>query len=149
MSEVLFYHLERSTLTEVLPQLLARSLERGWRIAISSSDENELAALDSDLWTAQPDSFLAHGIAGTKHDADQPILLSTTEANTNGAHILFLVHGAATQNAANYERVVDLFDGASQEAVQGARERFKAMRDAGHDVTYWLQDEDGRWAKAG
>ncbi|MGE4244780.1 MAG: DNA polymerase III subunit chi, partial [Parvibaculaceae bacterium] len=31
MTEVLFYHLERQTLEAVLPRLLEKTIERGWR----------------------------------------------------------------------------------------------------------------------
>ena len=37
LTEVYFYHLERRTLEEVLPTLLERSLERGWRAAVASA----------------------------------------------------------------------------------------------------------------
>ncbi|MGB0921567.1 MAG: DNA polymerase III subunit chi [Alphaproteobacteria bacterium] len=149
MSEILFYHLERSTLIDVLPTLLERSLERGWRAAISCPDNTELDALDTTLWTARDDSFLAHGLAGGKQDAEQPILLSTDEAITNSPQILFLTHGANAKAAENFTRIVDLFDGNDAQAVDAARSRFRAMRDAGHDVTYWRQSESGKWEKAG
>ena len=32
MTEVLFYHLQNMTLESVLPPLLEKSLERGWRV---------------------------------------------------------------------------------------------------------------------
>ena len=34
MTEVLFYHLEQRPLESVLPDLLQRSLERGWRAIV-------------------------------------------------------------------------------------------------------------------
>lgn len=149
MTEVLFYHLERSALIDVLPTLLERSLERGWRAAISCPDAQELEALDTLLWTAREDSFLAHGLANGKRDADQPILLSSDGAVGNEPHILFLTHGAQAQAAENFTRVVDLFDGTDMQAVDAARARFRAMREAGHDVTYWRQSDAGKWEKAG
>ena len=39
VTEVYFYHLERRTLEEVLPTLLERSLERGWRAAVQATSE--------------------------------------------------------------------------------------------------------------
>lgn len=149
MTEVLFYHLERSTLSEVLPTLLERSLERGWRAAITCPESAALEALDTTLWTAREDSFLPHGIAGGKQDAQQPILLSMDEATGNDPQILFLTHGAEAQAADKFTRVVDLFDGNDMQAVDAARDRFRQMREAGHDVTYWRQSESGKWEKAG
>ena len=34
MTEVLFYHLQNMTLEGVLPPLLEKSLERGWRVVV-------------------------------------------------------------------------------------------------------------------
>ena len=36
MTEVLFYHLQGTTLEKVLPPLLEKSLERGWRVAVQT-----------------------------------------------------------------------------------------------------------------
>src|SRR5690349_11599483 len=36
MTDILFYHLERQPLDRVLPQLLERTLERGWRAVIET-----------------------------------------------------------------------------------------------------------------
>jgi len=36
MTEVLFYHLQNMSLESVLPPLLEKSLERGWRVVVQS-----------------------------------------------------------------------------------------------------------------
>jgi DNA polymerase III subunit chi len=36
MTEFLFYHLHRQRTEDVLPALLERSLERGWRVVVQS-----------------------------------------------------------------------------------------------------------------
>ena len=51
MTDVLFYHLERTTLEKVLPGLLEKSLERGWRAVVQATTEERIEALDSLLWT--------------------------------------------------------------------------------------------------
>ena len=63
VTEVYFYHLERRTLEDVLPTLLERSLERGWRAAVQAASEERVEALDTLLWTYREESFLAarHG----------------------------------------------------------------------------------------
>ena len=38
---------------------------------------------------------------------------------------------------------------APREAVAAARERWRTYKGAGHDLSYWKQDERGRWEKAG
>ena len=37
MTEVLFYHLQNMTVENVLPPLLEKSLERGWRVVVQST----------------------------------------------------------------------------------------------------------------
>ena len=39
MTEVRFYHLQRKTLEQALPQLLEKTLERGWRAVVMAGSE--------------------------------------------------------------------------------------------------------------
>ena len=147
MTEVLFYHLERQSLAQTLPGLLQRCLERGWRAAVEVGGEDRLRDLDSHLWSHDDASFLAHGTAADGHEADQPIYLTTSADNPNGASVRFFVDGAATNSFEGYERIVFLFDGADEEATTTAREAWKAAVAAGAEATYWRQDERGKWSK--
>src|SRR5262245_36899766 len=49
MTEMLFYHLQRQPLERVLPTLIERSLERGWRVIVQAASEERVDALDSHL----------------------------------------------------------------------------------------------------
>lgn len=148
MTDVLFYHLQRQPLEAVLPTLVEKSLGRGWRVAIEVPDRERLAALDDHLWTYRDDSFLAHGTEADADAATQPVVLTTALDNPNGAAIRFLVDGATLGDAAgSYERIVVLFDGNDDEALAQARGQWRVARDAGYAVTYWQQDEQGRWQK--
>ena len=42
---------------------------------------------------------------------------------------------------------LDDVDGYLTDAVNAARSRWKAYADAGHDLTYWRQTDNGRWQK--
>ena len=55
--ELWFYHLERSALEDVLPELLEKTLARGWRALVRSPDARRLEALDQWLWSWRDDSF--------------------------------------------------------------------------------------------
>src|SRR3954452_15904208 len=113
MTEVLFYHLQRQPLEAVLPTLIEKSTERGWRVAVQAASEERLAALDDHLWTFTDESFLAHGTDRDADAADQPVVLTLSEANPNGASIRFLVEGAPVPpDAETYQRMVIMFDGA-------------------------------------
>ena len=145
--EVLFYHLERAPLEAVLPQLLEKTLERGWRAVVQAGSPERLEALDETLWTYRPDSFLPHGTARDGHGDAQPIFLTTGDDTPNGAGVRFLVDGAEPASYAGFVRIVFLFNGADTEAVAQARAQWKAAKAAGCGVTYWQQNDAGRWEK--
>lgn len=147
MADVLFYHLTESTLEDALPGLLERSVDRGWRAVVQTGTEERRDALDTHLWIFRDDSFLAHATDREAHPADQPILLTTGDANPNEAKIRFLVDGATPPDLAGYERAVFLFDGHDAAQVEAARAHWKTMKDAGHAVTYWQQTPDRRWER--
>ena len=146
-TEVYFYHLESRTLEQVLPTLLERSLERGWRAAVQAASQERVESLNTLLWTYREDSFLPHGAAsdGTPHA--QPIYLTDDEDNPNDAAVRFLVDGASVVDASRYARVVYVFDGHDENAVAQAREAWAAAKEKGYAVSYWQQDEEGRWQK--
>jgi DNA polymerase III subunit chi len=148
MTEMLFYHLKGQRLEQVLPPLLQKSLERGWRVVVQASSEERVEALDAHLWTWRDDAFLPHGSARDPEAAEQPIVLTATAENPNGATVRFLVDGVnLAADAANYERIVLLFDGDDPEAVEIARARWQEAKSAGAEVTYWKADENGRWER--
>jgi DNA polymerase-3 subunit chi len=150
MTEVLFYHLQQLPLEKVLPNLLERSLARGWKVIVQASSDDRVDALDAHLWTFSDDSFLPHGTERDANAGEQPILLTANDTNPNGATVRFLIDGAALpDDAATYQRLVLLFDGDDVEAVAAARERWTLAKGQGFDVTYWQTDERGRWQRKG
>jgi DNA polymerase III subunit chi len=148
MTEILFYHLKGQTLEQVLPPLLQKSLERGWRVVVQASSDERVEALDAHLWTWRDDVFLPHGTSRDPEAAEQPIVLTASAENPNGAAVRFLVDGAnLTADAGNYQRIVLLFDGDDPEAVEIARMRWSEAKTNGAEVTYWKADENGRWQR--
>jgi DNA polymerase III subunit chi len=148
MTEVLFYQLNGQTLEQVLPPLITRSLERGWRVAVQASSEERIEALDAHLWTWRDDAFLPHGMWRDAEAAEQPVVLTVNGDNPNGAAVRFLVDGAGMPgDAAAYQRLVLVFDGNDPEAVETARQRCGNAEADGFAVTYWRVDEHGRWER--
>ena len=148
MTEILFYHLARQPVERVLPALLEKSLERGWRVVVQAASEERIDALDAHLWTYRDDAFLPHGTARERDGAEQPILLTTGEDNPNRASVRFLLEGAdVPADAAAYERIVVLFDGEDPDAVAQARARWSEAKAKGFEATYWQADEQGRWQR--
>lgn len=148
MTEVLFYHLERARLESVLPGLLEKTLERGWKAVVRAGSRERVEALDALLWTYREDSFLPHSAGGEARER-QPVWLTEKDEVPNGAEVLFLVDGATAEPAAlpNFTRCVVIFDGADEHAVAEARRSWQTVKAAGHEATYWKQSESGRWEK--
>jgi DNA polymerase-3 subunit chi len=145
--ELWFYHLEKSSLEEALPELLEKTLARGWRALVCSPDGEDLKDIDKLLWTFRADSFLPHGLA-TQPDPDQQnILLSTQESNLNQAQCLFAINGAVPENLDGFERSIVMFDGGDEVAVNASRRLWKAASGDGRNVSYWRQSPEGRWEK--
>lgn len=145
MTEVRFYHLEHKSLDEVLPNMLQLSLERGWRCVVQAGSEERVEHLAAHLWTFADDSFLPHGSKADGSAAQQPIWLTTETENPNGASVRFLVDGARAQSVAGLARAVFIFDGNDEAMVAQAREDWKRFKAEQHEISYWQQDEGGRW----
>ena len=144
--EVWFYHLERSSLDQVLPDLLDKTLKRGWRALVRAAGADRIEHLDSWLWNYRDDSFLAHGTADEPFADHQPILLTTGQDNPNGAHALFLIDDAEPGDLSPFARCIVLFDGRDETALAAARGRWKMFKAQGLPVSYWQQAERG-WEK--
>lgn len=148
MTDILFYHLQGRKLEGVLPSLLERSLERGWRVVVQAGSEERIEALDAHLWTYHDDSFLPHGTWREADAAQQPVVLTVNEGNPNAATVRFLIDGAdLPQEAESYDRLVLIFDGDDEDAVALARRHWSEAKVRGFDATYWQPDDAGRWVK--
>jgi len=148
MSEILFYHLTESKLEATLPGLVERSLAREWNVVVQAGSAERVEVLDNILWTYRDDSFLAHSAARDGTEAMQPVWLTVENDNPNQAQIRFLVDGAEMDEASSYERVVYMFDGHDNAAVEHARTRWKFHKDQeDSELTYWQQTPTGGWEK--
>ena len=144
--EVWFYHLERTGLDQALPELLEKTLARGWKAIVRATGAQRVEHLDGWLWAYRDDSFLPHAPADEPGAARQPILLTTNDENLNGADALFLVDGAEPGELGDYTRCVVLFDGGDEEALATARRQWKSVKAKGLPASYWKQQGRG-WEK--
>jgi DNA polymerase-3 subunit chi len=145
--EIWFYHLERARLEQVLPELLEKTLARGWRALVRANGAERIEHLDAWLWAYRDDSFLAHGIEGEPLIERQPIALTAGEGNPNRAQALFLIDEAAPGDLAAFERCILIFDGQDDGAVTHARGLWAGFKTAGHPVAYWRQGAEKGWER--
>src|SRR5260370_39419793 len=125
MTEFLFYHLQAQPVERVLPVLLEKSIERGWRVAVHTSSEERVDGLDAHLGTFREDSFLPHGTFRAPTAADQPVLLTVEVHNSDAAPGRVLIDRAPMpRDVARYDRIALLFDGSADKAVMEGRDHW-------------------------
>ena len=143
MTEYSFYQLLRTPLEAALPRILEKVRELDLRAVVVVGSETKVESLSQALWTYDPASFLAHGSAKDGHAGDQPIWLTDRDENPNGAAVVVLADGATIAAPEVFQRCIEIFDGRDEAATQAARERYKAMKAAGHALKYFRQSEKG------
>lgn len=147
MGNALFYHLTRSTAEALVPSLIAKSRQAGWRVELRGVDAGRMERLDELLW--QGDGFLPHGLAGGPHDALQPVLLTVAgQGGPVGADCLIVLDGGRVDPAecASAQRACIVFDGNDPAALDVARSQWRSLTGAGVAAEYW-SESGGRWEK--
>lgn len=144
-AEVMFYHLERQPVETILPKLVEKTVERGWRAVIQVSSAEWIEALDAALWTYSDESFLAHGTEKSGSILEQPVYITAGHETPNGAGVRFLIDGAVAASFSGPARIIFLFNGNDPDTVASARSQWRAAKAAGCKLTYWQQSDSGRW----
>lgn len=145
MTEIRFYHLQTQTLEQALPKLLLKAHQTGKPITVRAATAQQVQALNELLWTFHPNMFLPHGSEKDGYAAHQPIWLTDKDENPNNSKILVLTNGVEQEALEGYDLCCDIFNGFDEEQVRAARTRWKAHKDARHDLTYWQQGAQGGW----
>jgi DNA polymerase-3 subunit chi len=145
VTEIRFYHLMRTPLERALPALLEKAVAGRNAFGRHGRVGGAVEALNQLLWTYEERSFLPHGSKRDGRPERQPIWLTTLDENPNAATCLVLTDGAVSSRIGEYVRCLDLFDGHDPAAVEAARGRWKNWKEAEHVLSYWQQDDTGRW----
>ena len=140
-----FYHLQRSSLEQVLPKLAQMCYLRGLRLLIRTSVEDRAEYLNGLLWTYDANSWLPHGTQKDGYDAEQPVYITSAENNPNNATVVMLTDGGSFDEIKTFERCLNIFDGNDEDAVIQARKLWKSAVEARAEAYYWQQNTDGRW----
>ena len=137
-----FYQLSRDPAEAVLPLIARNTLKAGERLLVVSDDADQLGRISNGLWGRIADSFLAHGFAGSEHDARQPILLSGEMAPGNAARFVAIADGLWRDVEPPFERTFYIF---GDDTLQGARECWVMLgKRGGIDRRFWKQ-QGGKW----
>lgn len=147
MTDIRFYHMEQSTLDQALPAIAMKAWQSGSHVMIRVPDKSEASRLNDLLWTFHPNVFLPHGADGDDHADKQPVFICANDVNENNAEILILTHGCVMDDVSNFKMCCEMLDGRVDTQITEARQRWKAYKEEGHTLTYWQQDEGGKWSK--
>ena len=110
-----------------------------------AEDEESVEKLNMELWTYTTKVFLPHGSRKDGYAALQPIYLTASNENPNGANVLALVGNAEPMALDGFEKCLYMFDGNDATQLQTARRRWKEYKGLGFDTTYWRQSDKGVW----
>lgn len=137
--EAVFYQLGDAAAEDVLPRLLDRAAQAGWRVELRGPDRARMESLDLALWA---EGFRPHGLAGGPHDDLQPVLLTTGPAG--GCDCLVALDGAEVEpaEAGVLKRILVVF---GPEDLATARAQWRALTAAGLPSRYF-EWTDGAWA---
>lgn len=147
MAAIQFYHLTATPLERALPKLLEKAYGAGLRTLLVAESDERIDQLNQLLWTYDPGSFLPHGSLKDGQSQDQPILLATTIERANNPNLLLVTDGRTPPDAGSFERIIDIFDGANEQTIANARARWANYKEAGHQLAYLRQTENGGWDK--
>ena len=145
MTDISFYHLQQSSLEGALPKLLEHALEAGKRALVRVGSAELIEPISSALWTKRSESWIPHGFANDGYAKHQPVWLTSGLDNPNRATFIFLVGGVEASDVTKFERCFDLFDGSDSVSVEEARKRWKILKEAGHQLKYWQENQLGKW----
>lgn len=140
--QVDFYQLTRDPAEQVIPAIAQKILDDGGRLLVVSADDAQLGKLSVALWSAKPESFIAHQRSGEGDDSLQPVLLANEAVASNSARMIALADGEWRDQVLNFDRAFYLFP---PEKTDNARTAWRALADK-PDVErrYWKQD-GGKW----
>lgn len=140
--QVDFYQLTRDPAEQVIPAIAQKILDDGGRLLVVSGDDAQLSKLSAALWSAKPESFIAHQRTGEGDDSLPPVLLSEEALAANGARMIALADGEWRDQALGFDRAFYLFP---PDKTDSARSAWRALADK-PDVErrYWKQD-GGKW----
>ena len=141
-----FYQLLGGQLDELATQLVEKCRAAGKTVMIYNAASSSQSQSEH-LWTVRDLSFLAHGIDSDEGQEFAPIWISSdVEKNQIEAEFAILKDGLVPSDIEQFERVLVLFDGRDEQALQTARRQWKSWSSQYQGkCRYFAKTEEGRW----
>ncbi len=148
MLQLDFYQIGQAGLEQVILMLLKKTLAAKQK-ALILCPAPEASAIDTAIWTHDPESWIPHGLDNANgSDLCDVWLSSDMAANPINAEYLFLLHGSAPARWNGFKRCFYLLDGKSDAQLQQARNYWRVWQKL-DDATfgYYVQNAAGGWDK--
>jgi DNA polymerase-3 subunit chi len=132
MTSIDFYLLSDSgadAVDRIACRLTEKAYRLGHRIFLFTGDREKAEQLDQLLWTFSQGSFVPHEIAGS----DAPVCIGYQEPPEDFADVLVNLAGEIPGFFSRFDRVAEVV-GATEEAKQGGRERYRFYRNRGYTL---------------
>ena len=148
MVQLDFYQIGEAGLEQVMLMLLRKTLLANKK-ALFLCPMPTARAVDTALWTHDPESWIPHGLDGANGaDFCQVWVSSDMAANPINAEYLFLLHGSAPAQWVGFTRCFCLFDGKSDAQLQQARNQWRLWQELDEaTLCYYAQNAEGGWDK--
>jgi DNA polymerase-3 subunit chi len=138
-----FYQMGNTPAEGAVPAIVAKARQAGARMLVVSADQAQLSRIGEALWE-RAEAFLAHGKAGEKHAARQPVLLSSECAAENGAGLVAFADGLWRDEGLGFERALLFFGEAELTAARGTWRMLGEREEV--ERRFWKQ-ENGKWVE--
>lgn len=132
MTRIEFIKLKRPEKARLLCELAEESYLQGQRVLVLVQDDNQGMTLDRFMWTWKKDAFVPHVYCTGSVDChDEPVVISTTEENPNGARVLLMGKACDYEFVRHFQQVIDFAEVYDEAKLEESRERFKNYRSHG------------------
>lgn len=145
-----FYHLQKSDFNETLTLLLPKILQSEDRAIIRLENNSNVKKINDYLWSYSEEAWLPHGSEDESNASMQPVFITSEDKNPNESKFLLLGDGVEpdVEFLKSFDRVLNIFDGKNEYALEKSRNFWKKLKSEGFDLGYWQQEDSGKWNKA-
>ncbi len=133
-----FYQLTRTRIEEAVTQLSEKVIAQGRSLTIHVSSDERAKSMDDALWTYS--EFLPHSV-GEMDGVSQIWITKERQSDAKTQFWLDDFVGEPSQESL----ICYIFQSVDQDIVAKRRNDWKLQNDKGTFLTYWAQDEHGKW----
>lgn len=142
-----FYHFTVTPLLKGVPRLITKVCNSDHKILIVCENEEQMRALDNELWTFSTKEFIPHDIYTCESPQSQQVLLALdSKDNLNKADVLVLYNQTANYNISEFQKVIYVFYGNSDEDnVIQMMDEYKKSKQRSGECVLWEQSSSAQW----